>query len=1452
MMKKVYTALFGVDRIYRYLLIFCLILVSSNTVFAARQNLDEALARKTRYSSAQFYAGPQNAPYYFWQPETLNYTDTNYGTEVWRVLLKPGVNDIYAKEYSVETFNYNGSKIGFFNIIPVWNSPDKRLSNDPNKTNYETNRWVVNTDGSKLRIGTKGGLSTDNPGFVWMHTESAYLFSPYTTNDPPGSKLGQVYKVLVDENNAMTRTLLFDTNDGLRKNITFKDSLTADDKWLVTQDDVTQSWPTPLAIDSRRISFLNLQTNTLDSAWGAARGVGPTIGGDLYGETTATNQVFFRGPSTFVVGPSANLLGNYYNVSPFWWLTRIGSAADGGPKWNDWDSGNSNFGTNEIKPLSDDAARADQLPHNPYDNGYAGHIAIDRWGRYAHVGNTQDCNDPVYGSNPVRYIRWGNNGCPGRIIVDFENNMGNPSWFDVNNSNYMYGSGNSGTYVGAGHGSWTAWSDYLVLVAGIPNEFSPLKQDDVIWQNQYNKTHQVGKTNTKSATPIVSTEYPSVAASDYTAYARPSQSPDGTKVAFSTVLFHSPYAGLATDGQYSTTAYVVAIYPYPPEIKSAVKNGNNVRLTWDFNQGTSVTPNYATPRTYTKRGWPNETTDRPPSPREVKQFRVWSSADNTTWTPVGTTTYGNTGGNWTETSWYYDVLQSNSTTTYYATTSMEHSGLESRTLSNIWKVVTDGSGNITAQAENNVYPVAPGGKISFYTTTPKAPRDLSYVHKSTPAIADGQYTIQWNAPADKALVRFYNIYAKDGSLPITNAYTIADRQKSRIASIPASSDYTGAGSFKYVDWLGAPDGTTKYIVTAVDYQGNETADVEPPISSVDLPGGSYQTNTKTLTLSVTDSAVAGNDPVPTIYYTLDGSTPTTGSTVYTVPIVINSSTTLKFFAVDATGNTESLHTEIYYLDTTPPTVTGFTAPFYSTTLNVTGITFTASDNVSGSGVKEYCITTTNSSSACTWSSTAPTNYTATADGSYTLFPWARDNAGNNSNLFGTPQTVVVDTGKPSITAFTAPSYSAALNFTGIAFTASDNAGGSGVKEYCITTSNSSSACTWSSTAPTSYTAAADGSYTLYPWARDNAGNNSNLFGTPQTVVVDTGKPSITAFTAPSYSAALNFTGIAFTASDNAGGSGVKEYCITTSNSSSACTWSSTAPTSYTAAADGSYTLYPWARDNAGNNSNLFGTPQTVVVDTGKPSITAFTAPSYSAALNFTGIAFTASDNAGGSGVKEYCITTSNSSSACTWSSTAPTSYTAAADGSYTLFPWARDNASNISDVFGTPQTVDVDTGKPTITLDPVTTPTTNATQTITGTVTDTNFKTLTINDTAVTLSASNTFTHSVTLAEGSNTITIIATDNAGNSATKTDSIVKTTPSTVTPSGDISGDTVVDIADALKVLRIAVGLDPPATDAEKTRADVAPLDANGKPAPDGVLDIADAVVILQKVVGLRSW
>jgi hypothetical protein len=97
----------------------------------------------------------------------------------------------------------------------------------------------------------------------------------------------------------------------------------------------------------------------------------------------------------------------------------------------------------------------------------------------------------------------------------------------------------------------------------------------------------------------------------------------------------------------------------------------------------------------------------------------------------------------------------------------------------------------------------------------------------------------------------------------------------------------------------------------------------------------------------------------------------------------------------------------------------------------------------------------------------------------------------------------------------------------------------------------------------------------------------------------------------------------------------------------------------------------------------------VVADTTAPTITAFTMPATATSLSVGISDFRANDNFAVTG---YMITQSATPPVAGdvgWTATAPATVTAAAAGSQTFFPWAKDAAGNVSAVFGTPATVTI-------------------------------------------------------------------------------------------------------------------------------------------------------------------
>jgi outer membrane protein assembly factor BamB len=126
-------------------------------------------------------------------------------------------------------------------------------------------------------------------------------------------------------------------------------------------------------------------------------------------------------------------------------------------------------------------------------------------------------------------------------------------------------------------------------------------------------------------------------------------------------------------------------------------------------------------------------------------------------------------------------------------------------------------------------------------------------------------------------------------------------------------------STKYTGPITIPKTTTlKYI--AIDLAGNNspiyaqtyTIDTKAPTANATPTGGLYST-TKTVTLNMNKGG--------SIYYTLNGNTPTISSTKYSKPLTISSTTTLKYLAIDLAGNKSPVYTLKYTIDKIPPKVT---------------------------------------------------------------------------------------------------------------------------------------------------------------------------------------------------------------------------------------------------------------------------------------------------------------------------------------------------------------------------------------------------------------------------------------------------------------------------------------------------------------------------------------------------
>ena len=87
------------------------------------------------------------------------------------------------------------------------------------------------------------------------------------------------------------------------------------------------------------------------------------------------------------------------------------------------------------------------------------------------------------------------------------------------------------------------------------------------------------------------------------------------------------------------------------------------------------------------------------------------------------------------------------------------------------------------------------------------------------------------------------------------------------------------------------------------------SDTTAPTTTASPAGGTYLPP-QSVTLTCNDGAGTGCNKT---YYTIDGSTPTPSSSVYSAALAIAATTTLKFFSTDIAGNAETVRNESYAL-----------------------------------------------------------------------------------------------------------------------------------------------------------------------------------------------------------------------------------------------------------------------------------------------------------------------------------------------------------------------------------------------------------------------------------------------------------------------------------------------------------------------------------------------------------
>ena len=542
------------------------------------------------------------------------------------------------------------------------------------------------------------------------------------------------------------------------------------------------------------------------------------------------------------------------------------------------------------------------------------------------------------------------------------------------------------------------------------------------------------------------------------------------------------------------------------------------------------------------------------------------------------------------------------------------------------------------------------------------------------------------------------------------------------------------------------DGSHTFQVKATDAAGNAgtpasftwTVDTTAPtVTFTSTPANPTNATAATFAFTVSETGT-------TQQCQLDGGGFAACASPKTLTALAQGSHTFQVKATDGAGNTGTAASFTWTVDTTPPTVTFTSTPANPT--NATSATFAFS--VSETGTTQQCSLDGGTFAACT----SPKALTALADGSHTFQVKATDGAGNT----GTPAsfTWTIDTVAPTVTFTATPANPTNSTSATFAFTVSET----GTTQQCSLDGGAFAACT----SPKTLAGLAQGSHTFQVKATDAAGNTGTAASFTWTV--DTTAPTVTFTSTPANPTNATAATFAFTISET----GTTQQCSLDGGAFAACA----SPKTVAGLAQGSHTFQVKATDAAGNTGAAASFTWTV--DTTPPTVT-FTStpanPSNSASATF---AFTVSET----GTTQQCSIDGGAFAACT----SPRTLAGLADGSHTFAVKATDAAGNTGTAASFTWTIDTVAPTVTFTSTPAN-PTNSASATFAFTVSETG-TTQQCQIDGGTFAACTSPKALTSLADGSHTFQVKATDAAGNTGTAASFTwtVDTTPPTVTFTG----------------------------------------------------------------------
>lgn len=205
------------------------------------------------------------------------------------------------------------------------------------------------------------------------------------------------------------------------------------------------------------------------------------------------------------------------------------------------------------------------------------------------------------------------------------------------------------------------------------------------------------------------------------------------------------------------------------------------------------------------------------------------------------------------------------------------------------------------------------------------------------------------------------------------------------------------------------------------------------------------------------------------------------------------------FYVDDILLTASLDCHECKPDTTAPAVSITSGPTGIINSSTANFTWSGSDNGTPAAYLKYSYYLQGKEAGYgAWSTLTSAVYTGLADGSYTLWVKAKDEAGNESAPAS--QTFYVDTTKPTASITEGPSGTINVSTAKFSWTGSDAKTPVGSLKYAYYLAGKEAGYgAWTSSTTYTYTGLASKSYTFYVKSKDEAGNESNAANRDFTV-----------------------------------------------------------------------------------------------------------------------------------------------------------------------------------------------------------------------------------------------------------------------------------------------------------------------------------------------------------------